>query len=144
MISVSHCWWSRFRFSCFVSICQIHCEINFDESTETYHIKDRKSASGTFVNGTKLSRVCIFLIYNIYVYCRKLSNINLFIRMRRRLFVTEMCCGLAVTVSSSTYTLAEKPVASVRPKTSRQRYRMLHRQLPIMLQIHYQTWVQLP
>ncbi|VDN16367.1 unnamed protein product [Dibothriocephalus latus] len=35
---------------------EIHCELIFRQSDETYHLKDRKSKSGTYLNGQKLRK----------------------------------------------------------------------------------------
>ncbi|VDL97532.1 unnamed protein product [Schistocephalus solidus] len=39
-----------------VELEEIHCEIMFRQADETYHLKDRKSKSGTYLNGQKLRK----------------------------------------------------------------------------------------
>ena len=36
---------------------EIHCEITFNKTNETYFLRDKKTANGTFLNGTKLEKV---------------------------------------------------------------------------------------
>lgn len=37
---------------------EIHCEITFNELDQTYLLMDKKALNGTFLNGSKLERVC--------------------------------------------------------------------------------------
>lgn len=36
---------------------EIHCEITFNEFNQSYCVRDRKAANGTYINGNKLERV---------------------------------------------------------------------------------------